>query len=219
MNGVYFGNIHSFYDLNLILAPFTPAPAEPKLNFLEIPGRDGHLDLTEANGEVKFKSREFVFTFTVAPGDPLTFDERLSAVSNALNGLRCNITLDRDPDWYWEGRCAVSEYDQDKNIGQITVTATVNPYKLKQNETVYSIFLPDRAFQNVRLTNGSRMPVVPTVTCTEKCLIDLGRNVGVLYSFEAGTHRVPGLRMVEGAISFSVAGDGEVTFTYREGEL
>lgn len=138
MNGVYFGNIHSFYDLNLILAPFTPTPAEPKLNFLEIPGRDGHLDLTEANGEVKYNSREFEFIFTVAPGDPLTFDERVSAVSNALNGLRCKITLDRDPDYYWEGRCAVSEYDQDKNIGQIVVTATVNPYKLKQNPTVVS---------------------------------------------------------------------------------
>lgn len=136
MNGVKFGVIHSYNDLNLILAPFTPTPAEPKVNFLEIPGRDGYLDLTEANGEVKYNSREFVFTFTAAPGDPLTFDERVSAVSNALNGLRCKITLDRDPDYYWEGRCAVSEYAQDKTIGQIEVTATVNPYKLKQEPTV-----------------------------------------------------------------------------------
>ena len=86
MNGVYFGNVHSYEDLHLILAPFTPAPAEPQTNFLQIPGRDGLLDLTEANGEVKFNAREFVFTFTIAPGDPLTFDEWLSAVSNALNG-------------------------------------------------------------------------------------------------------------------------------------
>ncbi len=217
MNGVYFGNIHSFYDLNLILAPFTPAPAEPKLNFLEIPGRDGHLDLTETNGEVKFNSREFEFIFTVAPGDPLTFDERVSAVSNALNGLRCKITLDRDPDYYWEGRCAVSEYDQDKNIGQITVTATVDPYKLKQNETVVSVVLVPPEVQTVVLTN-SRKPVVPTITCTGNCSVSLGPK-RPSRSLEAGTHKIPAFRLVEGTTGFLVSGDCEITFTYQEGEL
>ena len=217
MNGVYFGNIHSFYDLNLILAPFTPAPAEPKLNFLEIPGRDGHLDLTETNGEVKYNSREFEFIFTVAPGDPLTFDERVSAVSNALNGLRCKITLDRDPDYYWQGRCAVSEYTQDKNIGQITVTATVDPYKLKQNETVFSVVLVPPEVQTVVLTN-SRKPVVPTITCTGTCSVSLGpkKPSRVL---EAGTHKIPAFRLVEGTTGFLVSGDCKITFTYQEGEL
>lgn len=133
MKGVSFGNIHSYDDLNLILAPFTPTPAEPQTNFLKVPGRDGYLDLTEANGEVKYNSREFVFTFTVAPGDALTFDERASEVANALNGLRCKITLDRDPDYYWFGRCAVDKYMQDKNIGKIEVKATVDPYKYKES--------------------------------------------------------------------------------------
>lgn len=214
MNGVYFGNIHSHDDLNLILAPFTPAPAEPKVNFLEIPGRDGHLDLTEANGEVKFNSREFVFIFTVAPGDPLTFDERVSAVSNALNGLRCKITLDRDPDYYWQGRCVLSEYDQDKNIGQIEVTATVDPYKLKQNATVVSVALSAEE-QTVVLAN-SRMTVVPTVECTGDCTVTFGDAV---YTLEAGTHKNPAFRLVAGENVLKLSGTGEITFTYQEGEL
>lgn len=214
MNGVYFGNIHSFYDLNLILAPFTPAPAEPKLNFLEIPGRDGHLDLTEANGEVKYNSREFEFIFTVAPVDPLSYDERVSAVSNALNGLRCKITLDRDPDYYWQGRCVLSEYDQDKNIGQIVVTVTVEPYKLKQNATV--VFVALSAEEKTVVLANSRMTVVPTIECTGDCTVTFGDAV---YTLEAGTHRNPALRLVAGENVLKLSGTGEITFTYQEGEL
>lgn len=214
MNGVTFGNIHSYHDLHLILAPFTPAPAEPQTNFLQIPGRDGLLDLTEANGEVKFNAREFVFTFTVAPGDTLTFDERVSVVSNALNGLRCKITLDRDPDYYWLGRCAVSEYEQDRNIGQIEVTATVDPYKLKQNTTVVSSSLSS-AQKSVTLQNG-RMSVVPTIDCTGTCTVVFGETT---HSLKAGTHRIPAIRLVEGKNTLKVSGTGKITLTYQEGAL
>lgn len=138
MKGVSFGDIHSYRDLNLILEPFTPTPAEPQTNFLQVPGRDGYLDLTEANGEVKFKSRVFSIPFTIAPGDNLTFDERVSMVSGALNGKQCNITFDRDPDYYWVGRLSVDKYARNKNIGQIVVKATVEPYKYKQSETAVS---------------------------------------------------------------------------------
>ena len=138
MKGVSFGSIHSYRDLNLILEPFVPEPAQPQTNFLQVPGRDGYLDLTEANGEVKFKSREFSIPFTIAPGDELTYDERVSKVSGALNGKQCNITFDRDPDYYWIGRLSVDKYAQNKNIGKIVVKATVEPYKYNQKETVSS---------------------------------------------------------------------------------
>lgn len=215
MNGVYFGNIHSFYDLNLILAPFTPAPAEPKLNFLEIPGRDGHLDLTETNGEVKYNSREFEFIFTVAPGDPLTFDERVSAVSNALNGLRCKITLDRDPDYYWLGRCVVNQYKQNKRIGQITVNAKVNPYKLKQNPTVHSFSLTSE-LQTVTIRN-SRKSVVPTFECTNDNTTIQFNNVSVVVN--AGTHKILDICFAEGENVLNLSGTGTITITYQEGEL
>ena len=53
--GIYFDDLHSFHDLNLILAPFVPTPAEPKEKYIDITGGDGSLDMTEALGEVKFK--------------------------------------------------------------------------------------------------------------------------------------------------------------------
>lgn len=215
MKGVLFGEIHSYRDLKLILAPFTPTPAEPQTNFLKVSGRDGDLDLTEANGEVKFNSREFPFTFTIDPSDTLTFDERVSVVSNALNGRRFKITLDRDPNHYWSGRCSVNKYAQDRRIGQIVIKANVDPYKLKQNETVATIALTETE-QAIALENG-RMPSIPTIECTnENVSLTFG---GTVYTLKSGIQKVQGIRFVEGYNSLILSGSGNITFTWQEGDL
>lgn len=215
MKGIYFGEVHSYRDLNLLLEPFTPTPAEPQTNLLKIPGRDGHLDLTEANGEVRFKSREFQFAFTIAPGDTLSFDERVSKVANALNGLRCKITLDRDPNYYWLGRCAVDQYAQKKNIGKIVVKATVDPYKLKHSETVETIGLSSN-LREVVLENG-RMTAVPVIECTNSgATVVFG---GSQYTLKAGTNKILDIRFVEGSNALKLSGTGTITFKWQEGAL
>ena len=108
--GVSFDNIHSYLDLNLHLAPFVPTPARPKTNYVNLNGGDGSIDLTEAHGEVKYSDREFPIIFTIDPSETMTFDEKVSQVSNALNGKRCKIVFDRDSEYFWEGRCIVDEY-------------------------------------------------------------------------------------------------------------
>ena len=215
MNGVYFGEIHSYHDLKLLLAPFAPSPAKPQTNFLKVPGRDGSLDLTEANGEVKFESREFTFTFYMTPDDALTFDERVSKVNDALNGTRCKITLDRDPEYYWLGRCVVNKYTQDKNIGKIVVKATVEPYKLKQNATVVSAALSSAA-KTVFVENG-RMPSVPVIECTDSGAVVVFE--GNTYTLNAGTNKILDIRFKEGSNVLMLSGSGTITFTYQEGAL
>ena len=213
--GVYFGNIHTFYDLNLFLNPFTPTPAKPKTNYVDLAGGNGTLDLTEALGEVKYNDREFSFTFTVNPSDKMTFDEKVTQVSNALNGLRCKITLDRDSDWYWEGRLSVNEYLQDRNLKQIVIGATVKPYKLKQNKTmaVYSISGTE---QTIILKN-ERMAVVPEITCSnDNTKITFGDAV---YTLNAGTHKILDVRLAAGNNILKLSGSGTVAFSYQEGAL
>ena len=215
MNGVYFGEVHSYHDLRLILAPFAPTPATPQTNFLQVPGRDGSLDLTEANGEVKFNDRQFSFTFIVSPDDDQTFDERLSAVSAALNGKRCRITLDRDPDYYWLGRCMVDQYQRSKGIGRIVVKATVQPYKLKQSATVVSVALSSAA-KTVVLENG-RMAAVPVIECTTSgAVVTFG---GTAYTLKAGENRILDIRLTEGKNLLTVKGTGTMSITWQEGAL
>ena len=218
--GVHFGDIHSFHDLNLILAPFTYTPARIKENRVERAGGDGSIDLTEALGEVKYYDRELSFNFTVAPGDTLTFEERQTAVSNALNGLKCKITLDKDPDYYWEGRCKVNEYLSNKLLRQIVIVATVAPYKMAQNETAVTVDVTNTA-QTFVLTNAKKA-VVPTFTCDVPITINFG---DFRKSFIAGEHKELDIRLVQGSNTLTIVAfssgypSGTVTFTYREGVL
>ena len=214
MNGVLFDNIHSYNDLNLILAPFSHAPANPKTTFVDIPGGDGAIDLTEAHGEVKYDDREFTFTFSVNHTETRSFDEKTKQVSNALNGKRCKITLDRDPNYYWQGRCIVNKYVQDKKKKQITVKAIVAPYKLKQDDTSVIVNLRSTA-QTITLTNG-RKSAVPTITCTGATTIIFN---GGTYNLAAGTHKILDIRLTEGQHQAKVSGSGTLTFKWTEGDL
>lgn len=213
--GIYFDDVHSFNDLNLILAPFVPTPAEPKENYIDITGGDGSLDLTEGLGEVKYKDRTFEFTFTINPSEKMSFDEKVSQVSNALNGKKFRMTLDRDPEYYWEGRCKVDKYAQNKRLGQISIKATVRPYKLKQNQTVASFELSAEA-KEITLKNG-RKSVVPEITCTNDNVTVVFGNITETLS--AGTHKILDIYLKEGNNILKVSGSGTITFTYQEGEL
>ena len=138
VKGIRFGEVHSFDDLNLILSKVDLPPAAVKTNFVDNPGGDGSWDLTEANGKVNYKDRKAKFTFSVLPQDD--FEAKKTEVSNLLNGRRFKITLDKDPAYYWDGRCSINKYESNKKLRKIVVEANVAPYKLKQEKT--RVFVP-----------------------------------------------------------------------------
>lgn len=211
MKGMYFDNVHSYEDLNLVLSNVNIPPAEVKSNYIDIPGGDGSVDLTEALGEVKFKDRECTFTFTVFPYED--FEEKKKAISNLLNGTRCKMILDKDPQYYWEGRCFINEYASDKNLHKIVVRAMVAPYKLKVTETEVMIQAGEAV--TALLING-RKTTVPTITCTHAVTITFEGNT---YTVNVGTHRVPDIELKHGMNTLAVTSEGSVKFTYQEGDL
>lgn len=137
MKGIYFDGIHSYKDLNLILSNVNIPPAMIKTSFVDIPGADGSIDLTEALGAVRYKDRTCSFVFSVFPYED--FEEKKKQISNLLNGRKCKIRLDKDSNYYWFGRCSVNAYASNKNLHKITVNATVEPYKYKVDETFVAV--------------------------------------------------------------------------------
>lgn len=218
--GIYFDDIHSYYDLDLILSDSYVPPAQPKTIYIDLPAGDGMLDLTEAHGSVKYNDRTGCkFTFSMNPSSDMTFEEKKSQVSNALNGKKCKVILDKDPDYYYTGRCIVNEYLQDKRILQIVVTAKLSPYKQKKEATVVS-FPVTSTEQTIILKNGKK-PVVPEIKCTTQSLngqikISFGTSI---FSFGAGTHTEEKIVLQEGENVLQVSGNGTVTFTYQEADL
>ena len=208
MPGVKFNDIHSYYGLNLILSQCSISPAVPKTNYIEIPGADGSIDLTEAHGEVRYKDRTGKLVFTVRPSDD--FEEKKSEVSNLLNGKVFNITLDKDPDWYYISRCSISDWKCDKRIGQITVDLTLQPFKYAQEERSVH-FIDPPCYITVRGCS-----VIPTITTKTSLLLYVN---GVNYNLSAGTHKYLDICLKPGENKLSHQGGLDVTVTFRERSL
>lgn len=217
--GISFDNIHSFYDLNLILSKVEIDPASPKTTYINIPGADGSLDLTEAHGEVKYSDRKAKFTFTMNPAGNLSetaWEEKKMEVSNRLNGRAFKITLDKDPDYYWQGRCKIDDYKSSKRVRQFVISATLRPYKLKQSTTVAEFKVAEEE-QTISILNG-RKSVSPSIFCAGNVKIVFNGNV---FDLNAGTQKILDIRFTEGVNQMIVSGSSgsAIKFYYQEGEL
>lgn len=214
--GTDFGGIHSYHDLHLIQASVSVQPAEPKFNFIDIPGADGSKDFSESPaGRVLYNTREITWTFKLYPGEDWV--TKYSEVSNAINGRACHIVLDEDPDYYYVGRVAVTQHVAESILHTITVVATCQPYKLQQSETRVAADLTTTN-RTMSLVND-RMPVAPMITVTAATTLTWK---GGTYSLTAGTHKVLDIMLAEGVNTLqakTVSGTGTITITYRKGAL
>lgn len=213
--GITFDDTHSFHDLNLILSAVNIPPAKPKTTYIDIPGADGSLDISEAHGEIKFSDRECTFTFTMQPTDSMTWEEKKTEVSNILNGKEIKIVLDKDDEYYYAGRCTVDSYSEAKKIRKIVVKAKVRPYKYKVYVTTVAVPLTTES-KKIYLTNG-RKTVSPSINCTDdNTKIAIGDTI---YTVNAGTHKILDIQLKHGVNPVFVSGSGIVTFTYQEADL
>ena len=216
--GILFNDTHSFDDLDLILSECEIPPAKPKTTYVDIPGADYSIDLTEAIGEVKYSDRTCKFTFTMNPSGDLSvaaYEEKKAEVSNFLNGREFKITLDKDEDFYYQGRCTVDSYKSNGRLRQIVVSARVRPYKYKQSVTAVAIALSSTP-KTMNIAN-SRKSVVPSIICTnDNTVVSFG---GATFNLSAGTHKILDIQFVEGNNAVTVSGTGTVTFKFQEAEL
>lgn len=214
--GILFDDIHSFHGLNLVLSGCEIPPAIPKTNYVEIPGADGSVDLTEANGEVRFSDRNCRFTFSMLPGDPMTWEDKKTEVSNLLNGRRAKITLDKDDEYYYSGRLTVEEFLSDRKLRQIVVSARVSPYKMRQDETVLEF--PLTATATTITIQNSRKSVSPyIVTSADNAAVTFANGTYTLPT--AGQYKISDIVFVAGENALTVSGTGTITFRFRKGDL
>lgn len=214
MKGITFGSLHSFDDLKLILTSKEIGSPEIKETKIDIPGADSELDLTEFFGEAKYSNVTHKFEFsTIVPTSE--FLSLYSTIKNALHGKKMRIILDGDPHFYYVGRLHVSNFKNDKNIGQISIEADCEPYKYKLQPTIMTV--TNSGTQTITLTN-SRKRAVPEVTITTTGNIRIEYQ-GNIWDLGAGSYTLPELELVEGANTVTLTGTGTVVFTWQEGDL
>lgn len=212
MLGMYFGNLHTYEDFNVFLSEVEIPPATPKTNFVDIPGGDGSADLTAALGRVFYNDRECTFKLSVRPGDD--YEQKKTEISNKINGQRQRLRLDKDPGFYYVGRCCVSEYKSEKRINSIVVTATVSPYKLKLSETMQEYQAGISGQQ--RLFLGCGVAVIPSIITESDCILTVN---GGTYHMNEGTHIIPDFELLPGENTFGLESTGKVIIKYQERDL
>ena len=212
MKGIRFGNVHSFDDLHLILTEKDMGAPAVKTRKIEIEGADGSLDLTDFFGEPKYEDVTHKFQFsTIVP--QAEFQTLYSTIKNTIHGKKMRVILDDDPLFYWMGRCHVSGFTNEKNVGQVQVECDCEPYKLKLEKTVVTRAVSGT--QAITLTNG-RKRAVPTITTTAAMTIGFGSGS---WTVGAGSYTIPELELVHGTNTVVVTGTGSISFAWQEGEL
>jgi phage-related protein len=212
VKGIRFGNVHSFDDLHLILTEKEMGAPAVKTRKIDIEGADGALDLTDFFGEPKYEDVTHKFRFsTIVP--QAEFQTLYSTIKNTIHGKKMRVILDDDPLFYWMGRCHVSGFTNEKNVGQVQVECDCEPYKLKTDKTVVTQAVSGT--QGITLTNG-RKRAVPTITTTAAMTIEYGSGS---WSIGAGSYTIPELELTHGVNTVTVTGTGSITFTWQEGDL
>lgn len=212
-----FSSIDSYKDLGLLLIPRKIPKPTPKTNYVDIPGGDGSLDLSEVVAEeIKYNDYVIPFEFHVID-EKLDWDSKVSEIANRLNGKKKNIIISSDSDYYYVGvRCEISEFSSNKRLGNIAINCRVKPYKLKRIKSSYSFDLGNtKTTKEIRI-NNDRMTTLPSIICSESVNVTFNGNTYVL---NAGTHEILDILFKEGLNILTVEGTGTFTLNYQEGSL
>lgn len=129
------GAINTWDDWHLIpsMRPVF-VPPQKKTNFLDIPGGNGLVDLSEAlTGYPTYNNREGTMEFYMA-NDYGDWAARRTEVAEYLhNHSLIDCVLEDDPGYYYEGFIGISEWPSEKNWGRIVFSYNVKPYKYNVN--------------------------------------------------------------------------------------
>lgn len=208
---INFGNLNSYNDLGLFLADATFEEPIPKRVTVDIPYRDGILDLGAViSDSVVFNNRAIVFTFKVVDYSK-DWVRMFSALANQIHGRQLHVEVSSDPGWYWDAFCTVT-VQSENNLGTVIVTCNAYPYKLHD----YSIDVSSTASGVTKVITITRQTVVPTITTNSNIIIQLR---GESYSFDAGTYKNIDLRLIQGENQLRITGVATVSISYTDGSL
>ena len=186
---------------------------------LEVPGRNGNLDLSEAlTGDVTYRNREIKLELASSV-NLQTWYEKCLHIFNTYHGKTVTVTFDDDPDHYYTGRASVSDPQRVRNGGSFVFTVNAEPFRYDVNETMVFLTASSGATSVTgTITNSGRMPVCPTITTTKACQMVTG---GITYSLLQGTQTIPAFILPQGdtTVQIQINGGGTVSFTFREGWL
>lgn len=234
-HSIRFDDKRSWEDWHLIPSSrpvFSPPPLKSK--YVDIPGTDGHTDLTTLFSEFPtYGNRKGSFEFVVADGYA-SWDETYASIIQHLHGHDIRAVLDDDPNYFYKGRFTVNQLVSNKSYSSIVVDYDVEPYKkerigaweawlwdpfdfendyapISSNLTVNGTLELTIDSEGVYTDLGWDRPIVPTFTSSSDMTVTFG---GTIYTLKAGMSRIQAIQIQDGPNTFIFTGNGTITIDY-----
>lgn len=226
---------HTFRDYGLVVGN-NDVVGEPavRTNYVSVPGTSKRIDLTESlTGRVEYESRILKFQF----GLKLPIFKWASYMRSLLlkyHGKKVKVVLDSEPEYYFEGRAEISDYDRSRELGTFTMTVDCDPYKYDRFSSAqdweWDIFSFETgiirdSYKNIEVKGshtkwieGSFKPVVPSFIVGKTSggnVLFKGRN----HSLREGTKRFADIVIEEEGAELKFTGSFTVTIDFRGGSL
>lgn len=223
MYGMKIGEFHSYKDFGLVPTskPVVNLPS-PKLEYLDIPGRQGEIDITESlTGEVIYEMRTGSFEFIVS--DIEKWQEVYRKLLSTVHGKKTKLVLDTEKDYVYQGRLWVSEFKSDKNYSLITLDYKLEPYKyaledMKNGELIHRLDgISITSNKTITLTFDSDMTIVPEFHNKTDNVLTLNFE-GKKFSLPKGMSRFPEVRGRKNLV-LTFTGNSTVDILYKRGWL
>ena len=240
MDGVTFGTKHSYRDWGLLLKSRPViSPPSPKTVYVDIPGSDGIIDLTESlTGDVKFDNRTIKCEFVVLDARN-RWSDIYSEIMDYLHGQRMKVRLDEDMAYYYEGRLQVNEWKSDKVTSTITIEGDVEPYKMEMFSSLedweWDSFSFEtgviRDYKNLSVEGSLRIDIPPTRKVVVPIIHVINKNAdeamtvrcgwGETYILSEGENCILNIKISQkNQYNFlTFTGNGSVSIDYRGGRL
>lgn len=230
--GVIIGDKHTARDWDLVCTKVEIGSPEQKTQYIEIPGRDGYIDLSEAlTGEPHYSNRDLKISLIRREPDFRRWHIKASDILDYCHNMRRKVIFDSDPSYYYEGRLRAESSKDFKGIDCFTISVNAHPYKYERFSSlepwIWDVFsFEDGIIRNYKdlqvdgnltlVIPGRRMKAVPVFECSSEMQLTYG---GVEYTLPAGRSKILDLRIGEGEHYFMFAGMGTVSVDYRGGRL
>lgn len=239
MVGIRIGDYHTWKDWGLYLQKISIDYPTRKEYKVSVPGMDGSIDLSEilTEGEPRYQNRMLAFSFEFADGGYKEMFTKASKISNRINGKRLKVTLDEDPQFFYEGVVQVKTEKINSMVSSLDITVEADPYKYDALSSSDAWIWDSFNFQTgiilvlvgIQISTSNRTVVIPgneeegsTVPIINVTKLTSPMTVsfkGQSYSLKQGKNRFPQIRVGRGEVTLQFTGTGTVNIEYRRKSL
>lgn len=190
---------------------------EPKLEFVEIPLRDGHINASAfLSDHVFYGPRKIVIGMelrSLRKDWPLYWSQLL----DDLHGREVMVEFSDDPGWVWSGTAIVGSIEDHGASAGVTIEVTAQPFKVQREKT---------EFWSGTITTASDYSAEIPIDYMRAYPIFTTSAAGVTVTYNGETWTLPqgestcyGLVLARGTNELTFHGAADVAIDYKGGQL